>query len=282
MSLKARDKHIFSQDKNVAKLTEETPEQAAYKQQSKILRDIVPSDDSTILSGVLYYRVKGQLNQARLEELHEMELKKMTTLHRRIPRRFSNTFSQKLEQRRQSLAASNGGLASENVSSMHATQDEDANLVTAEFIKALPDVQELHLQRLSRAVDSRASELESLYASSAKSSAQQQEILGHQGTRSSFISAALESLVPEDIRHSLSYRSLPLDRPKQMAETQKRLAQDRLLFNQLEAGILPETFIKPGGDPRSIMINLSRYGIGDARGLCLGKWYVTLLVCISK
>jgi hypothetical protein len=295
MSLRARDKQLFENNKNVATLTEQAPEHVAYKQQSKILRQLVPpAGEDSLLAGVLYYRVKGQLAQERFEEMQEIEMKKMTTLHKRTTRRYSNAFAQKLDERRRSSTS-----GADNVSSMHAAKGEEANMVTADDIKSLADAKQMHLARLSRAVESRASHLDILYASNLPADSpllrQQQQQLHQQlvpqpplpllntraSLRSSFANAAMDSLKPQTMRSSMQFRQLVFDDELAMAETQKRLAQDRLLFSQLEAGILPETFIKPGSDPRSIMINLSKYGIGDIRGLCLSKWYVYYDAAVS-
>lgn len=52
----------------------------------------------------------------------------------------------------------------------------------------------------------------------------------------------------------------------------RRIAQDMLLLNQLEKGIIPESFFKrrPEADG-SIVIDINNYGIGDIQGDCFGK-----------
>lgn len=60
-----------------------------------------------------------------------------------------------------------------------------------------------------------------------------------------------------------------------LAQNDVRHAQDTLLLQQLDKGVLPERFIKQGvhsDDPRHVSVILSKYGIGDTRGICLGKW----------
>lgn len=60
-----------------------------------------------------------------------------------------------------------------------------------------------------------------------------------------------------------------------MAQNNIRHAQDTLLLHQLDSGVIPERFIKvgiDGEDPLHVSVVLSKYGIGDARGICLGKW----------
>lgn len=62
-----------------------------------------------------------------------------------------------------------------------------------------------------------------------------------------------------------------------VAQNNFRHAQDTLLLHQLDSGVIPERFIKSGLDgenPLHVSVVLSKYGIGDTRGICLGKWYV--------
>jgi hypothetical protein len=60
-----------------------------------------------------------------------------------------------------------------------------------------------------------------------------------------------------------------------VAQNNLRHAQDMLLLEQLDKGVLPERFIRQGvhDDPRHVSVVLSKFGIGDTRGICLGKWY---------
>lgn len=60
-----------------------------------------------------------------------------------------------------------------------------------------------------------------------------------------------------------------------VAQNNFRHAQDTLLLHQLDSGVIPERFIKSGLDgenPLHVSVVLSKYGIGDTRGICLGKW----------
>ena len=53
---------------------------------------------------------------------------------------------------------------------------------------------------------------------------------------------------------------------------QQREARDKLLYNQLSSGIIPENLLKSGkGFDNLITLDLSHYGLGDEMGLCLGK-----------
>ena len=65
-----------------------------------------------------------------------------------------------------------------------------------------------------------------------------------------------------------------------VAQNNMRRAQDKLLLQQLDNGVLPERFIKHGmhtDDPRHVSVILSKFGIGDLRGICLGRWWVIFL-----
>jgi hypothetical protein len=60
-----------------------------------------------------------------------------------------------------------------------------------------------------------------------------------------------------------------------VAQNDYRHAQDKLLLLQLDRGVLPERFIKQGvdsEDPLHVSVILSKFGIGDVRGICLGNW----------
>jgi hypothetical protein len=68
-----------------------------------------------------------------------------------------------------------------------------------------------------------------------------------------------------------------------VAQNNLRHAQDMLLLEQLDKGVLPERFIRQGvhtDDPRHVSVVLSKFGIGDTRGICLGKWYAFFLFCL--
>jgi Ran GTPase-activating protein (RanGAP) involved in mRNA processing and transport len=53
--------------------------------------------------------------------------------------------------------------------------------------------------------------------------------------------------------------------------TSTRAAQDRLITAQLEAGVLPEAFIKRSSNLEFVDVDVSMYSIGDEQGLCLGR-----------
>ena len=84
------------------------------------------------------------------------------------------------------------------------------------------------------------------------------------------------TLNPTDLNDdgSLAYRKL-------FSETNVRHAQDLLLLAQIERGVLPEQFIQQSAssdDPDHVSVVLSKYGIGDMRGLCLGIWYACYIL----
>lgn len=160
-------------------------------------------------------------------------------------RKFSNQFNIR-------LSLTKGLDGGQNVGEMHALRNEDSNMVTSANLADLPPPSELHFTRLARLNKTTNSGIDKLIEDAKQinsilsplETSQKQEW----GTRDSYISA----------------------------ETKKREAQDLLLLNQLESGVLPESFIKPGTNPLAININLSKYSIGDTRGMCLGKWLVIL------
>jgi hypothetical protein len=52
---------------------------------------------------------------------------------------------------------------------------------------------------------------------------------------------------------------------------QRRDAQDKLLFNQLKLGIIPENLFKRSASSSHLQtLDLSYFGLGDEMGLCLG------------
>jgi hypothetical protein len=144
-------------------------------------------------------------------------------------------------------------LLSQHIGAMHALRNEDSLMLTASQLDQMPDLQQIHLTRLNRAVANRLTGADKL-------------LFNNDAT-------AARSTSPGDNLGSASpvQQSLP-DDDLLKAQLSKREAQDRLILHQLDMGLLPETFIKSCADANALTINLSKYGIGDARGLCLGKW----------
>lgn len=259
-TLKSRD------GKNkIEKLTELTPTEVAYQEHSKVVRETVPSEHQHTQSGLLYFRVRNQLNTARLQEIEAMNHRNMTYSHRKMMRKSSNTFSLRVSALRDSPRNSTVGLhegenkklatLTQKIDEMHATRNEDRVMVTAQDLHDLPDLQELNLGRLNRAVNNKLAGFDLLILPP-KSAA------GKPNAEKSLLSSVEGAYHSPAVRKDAAFR----------AEINKREAQDRLLLHQLDAGLLPETFIKSQSDAEALTVNLSKYGIGDDRGLCLGKW----------
>jgi 2-phospho-L-lactate transferase/gluconeogenesis factor (CofD/UPF0052 family) len=109
--------------------------------------DFEKDDDETdeLFQGLLQYRIQGQLHQAHNEELQQLELKKMTMTNKIMSRRYSNAFSRRLSDRKASSSSSS------SLSTNVLPPNDHAEFIKADLIKTLPDIHELHLQRLHRA-----------------------------------------------------------------------------------------------------------------------------------
>lgn len=206
----------------------------------------------------------------------------MIVHHKKVSRRYSNHFSQRLSARKSEIQHS--------VSEMHLARNEDPHMVKATDIQFLEDVQELKYHRLNRAIQNK------FHGFTSQNNLPLLEVM-----KKSNISVPTEAdneklklvTVPQpDTSNKNSFLSKfamrntnnALNKETEdvmLAERNKRKAQDLLLLNQLDSGVLPETFIKSSEDPRFVTINLSQYGIGDVRGLCLGKWYFFFLSLFS-
>jgi hypothetical protein len=259
------------------KLTELSAEEIAFNEQNKIVKKLIPKESEYLSNGVLYYRIKNQLHNSQIQELKAIEQRKMVVQQKKITRRFSNHFATRLSQRKSDVGHS-------SVSEMHLARNEDPHMIKATDIQYLEDVQDLKFNRLNRAVQNqfhgftnttnqplleimKKKEIDLLQPSTGGKSSSSEKIPEEKESSQFFKSKfAAKSKKPQDSRAKEAEDVM-------LAERNKRKAQDMLLLNQLEAGVLPETFIKSSEDPRYVMVNLSQYGIGDVRGLCLGKWY---------
>lgn len=182
--------------------------------------------------------MNNDLNRAEAEEKKSLERQKMQFVEKRLARKFSNTFIQRLSLRRKNSELLASGI--KTASEIHAIRlEEDLNIVSSSQIEAVKAPMQ-SLTRLRRANDSNFS-----------------------GFNRKFHSSKIDNNIDE------SY----------FPEIEKREAQDKLLFLQLDAGVLPEAFIKPSADPNFLTVDLSNYGIGDDRGVCLGKRYFTCSCC---
>jgi hypothetical protein len=180
----------------------------------------------------------GQVHHVEFEEKRALDEKKMSAFRKKVvsTRKFSSAFQQRVSSRRHALAS--------NVQEMHALKNEEANMVTAEDLESLPPVEEINLGRTTRAYKSMLTGVhEAIEAEISK-----------------------EDSLKKTLRYTIA--------DMQIAEKNKRLAQDKLLLSQLDAGVLPEQFIKPGTDSLSVTVMLTKHSIGDVRGVCLGKWSV--------
>ncbi len=174
-----------------------------------------------------------------------IEQQKMTVLPKKHIVRSINHFDKRVTQRRMEDSKLAGNNPLKPANEAHVLRNEDPHMVKVSDIQALPTLQELHLQRIHRAMNSKATGIDDFMHAN-----------GHATLRPSSSSKQLDATIN--------------------AEMSKRRAQDMLLLHQLDAGVLPETFIKAAENPNAVMINLSQYGIGDQRGLCLGKCLLEL------
>ncbi len=179
----------------------------------------------------------NDLNKAEIEEKKAYEKQKMVSTAQKAAQKYSNNFTLRLSVRKNDSKKSS---INRNVNEMHADSHDDLNLVSAAQIKRLVD-SEVVLSRVRRAV-------------------------GYQH------SVHNDNHSTTDVASSKQLPDYSFPQEVLNPETRKRQAQDKLLMLQLEQGVLPETFIKPATDPEFLTIDLSNYGIGDVRGLCLGGW----------
>lgn len=170
----------------------------------------------------------------------------MMAIHHRSALKYSNQLSQRLSRRvatgHSAKPSSAGRTQPKSVSEMHIGHNEDhINVISRQQMQALPPLPDVStLSRLKRAVI---------------------------GQNIGFDE--------NDIRSPDRSQPLPdyaFEPDRLNPETKKRQAQDKLLLLQLDAGVLPESYILPSADPNMLKIDLSNYGIGDKRGLCLGNW----------
>ncbi len=212
----------------------------------------------------------------------------MVVQPKKLSRRYSNYFSQRLSSRKSSEM-------NQTISEIHLSRNEDPHLVKSTDIQYLDDIHEMHFHRFNRAVENKFhgfTELENekdlQYLTNTSNRIEQQRPQNRFNNSSAFARPMSASTPKGNEKPNVMSKfagqrgsttnQASLDNAQRetealmLAERSKRKAQDLLLLNQLEAGVLPETFIKASEDPRFITINLSQYGIGDVRGLCLGKW----------
>eukprot|EP01039_Chlorochromonas_danica_P011301 gene11301-12608_t len=260
----------------ITKLTELTPLEAAYSDQIKVIREVIPSDLQHMQPAMLYFRARNQINQAHMQEMETLNRRNMTFTVRHSTRKASDHFGKRVALRRSSSddpsstsidsnEELNNKLArlSQSIDEMHALRNEDHLQPTAADLNDLPDLHELHLGRLTRAV---ANRIVTFSRAKPKSNGQESKSPSREALAGSR-SQQGQRKGTQDLYLAPNAR----EEESILAELNKREAQDRLLLHQLEAGVLPESFIRTDADCGSIVINLSKYGIGDKKGLCLGK-----------
>lgn len=210
-------------------------------------------------------------------EMEALNRRNMTFTVRHSTRKASDHFGKRVALRRSSSDDPNTSMdstsneessnklarLSQSIDEMHALRNEDHLQPTAADLNDLPDLHELHLGRLTRAVANRIVNFSRTKPSAESKSPSREAVRSQNGERKR----------TQDLYQAPNAR----EEESIQAELNKREAQDRLLLHQLEAGVLPESFIRTDAECDSIVINLSKYGIGDKKGLCLGKWYALCL-----
>jgi hypothetical protein len=89
---------------------------------------------------------------------------------------------------------------------------------------------------------------------------------------------SIEVLQAIDGRPNSSLKNTNL---KDDSSLQRRNAKDKLIYNQLQKGIIPENLFKNGTDHgKFISLDLSYFGLGDELGFCLGKRYYVFLLLL--
>jgi hypothetical protein len=201
--------------------------------------------------------------------MQAMEQRKMVIQQKKATRRYSNHFSQRLSQRKSEI--------SQSINELHLTRNEDPHMIKSTDVQYLEDIQELKFHRMTRAVQSQFHGFTTNIPllQKVKEAASSTTVPEGKKLPSLTSNEPIKSSIVSKFGISRNSDSNSLNKETEaimIAERNKRKAQDMLLLSQLDAGVLPESFIKSSEDPRYITINLSQYGIGDVRGLCLGKW----------
>jgi hypothetical protein len=192
--------------------------------------------------------MKNEQNKYDVRDREQLEHQKMVTFTATDSE--SRLYSSKFTQQIKGSSAQGGSMS---IKEMNLLKNEDQDLISSTQLKYLKDIEELNLTRVRRARDSKNI---GLYKNEE------------------------ESLSP--LRERTQTPKTPVSREiHKSPHKTKRESQDALLLLQLDAGMLPERFVKNNGDASALMIDLSNYGVGDKRGLCLGKWYVNICAIMS-
>lgn len=226
---------------------DQDPETEAYLRQKSLITQVLGPDDFTA-EGLLYYRMNYDLEMQRQQELEDEEPTEMRD------------------------APTLASLADESRSSSHPNT---LRLARAHGRKGKAgigvidsDSSQVNLSGLQRALLSIKN-----------------EFLQADGMDLDFCTAVLEQpsvhTLPSASTFGPSQQSIlqassvvaPPGSPQRASavSSSTRLAQDRLALAQLEAGKLPEHFIKRSNNLEFVEVDLTSFSIGDVHGTCLGK-----------
>ena len=267
---------------------------------SKELSEELPSDMEHLTDGLLLYRIRNEIHQREAEERAANEKQVMEgagdSFNSRRLKRAANSFNKRLHARRMALPVGADVTATE----LNALNNsENILLVSTEQLEQLqfaPTTKSMETQpnqarfsRLRRASEARNVSFKgSTNYIQPKPSAEQRA----KAKKGRLINQDDESLRPTSRPRSRS--ASPPRSPNERSDSDSsvinngtRLAIDKLLLAQLDQGVLPEMFIKRGrrvgngnedaidqadeNDDECVTVDLSNYGIGDVRGLCLGR-----------
>lgn len=180
-------------------------------------------------------KMKNERNKIEAQEKHNMELTRMTTYSNPNAHKiYNNKFTQQIRR------SSTVGLNNMSIKEMTVLKNEDPELISSQQLKTLQNIEEINFSRVNRA---KTSKQIGLYKDAEEK-------------------LKLREKTPQTSRSRQIHKS---------PHKAKREAQDALLLLQLDAGVLPEKFVRHNSDVQTLVIDLSNYGIGDTRGLCLGK-----------
>eukprot|EP01038_Epipyxis_sp_PR26KG_P005255 gene5255-7303_t len=271
------------------KLSETSNEENAFAAQTKELKGKVPIEHEHLHDGILYYRFRNHLNQIEQEEKKAFDRERMNNREKSLLKKVGNTFALRLLTKHRS-SVSTGGKFDKNINAERLLENDESELEDglipngSESVKTLA---ELNLNRINRAIqsknigaavaqsDSNAAQLPipvHYYDDNDAFQLQQQQFSSTSTANRMNFTSKVKQLSMDSKKLQQKYAEpVPLSPGRS-----KRIAQDNLLLLQLDAGLFPETYIKPAMDPKFLTIDLSNYGIGDTRGLCVGKCLKTL------
>lgn len=227
-------------------------ETEAYQRQKALIAQVLGPDDFTA-EGLLYYRMNHDLEMQRQQELEDEEPTEM-----RDAPTLASVASLAEESRSSShpntlrLARAHGRKGKAGIGVI----DSDSSQVNLSGLqRALLSIKNEFLQADGMDLDFCAAVLEQPSVHTLASAS----TFGAPHSQQSFLMSS--SVVP------------PLGSPQRASavSSSTRLAQDRLALAQLEAGKLPEHFIKRSNNLEFVEVDLTSFSIGDVHGTCLGK-----------